>query len=87
VETVQLKEYGPWKNKQLTQYPFISEIAYPKVNTTNPTNELWVADLSGSSALKYRVQRPPSLKGEETHFSRVVFAADSKHIAVQWFNR
>ena len=53
VEGVFLKEYGSLRH--LYQYPQLDEVPYPKVNTTNPQVQLWVADFSNGTIEKRQV--------------------------------
>lgn len=84
VGNVLLKAYGDWKD--IEQYPIIEEVPYPKVNTTNPVNQLWVADLANGTISKRQIPPPLSMANEETHFFGVHFA-DASRFAVKWMNR
>lgn len=84
VEIYLLQSYG--KLKHLEQYPFIKDLAYPKVGTKNPIVTLWMCNFDQGPCDTKLIKPPESLRGQEVHFSRVKFI-DNHHFAVQWMNR
>ena len=103
VDTVSLPRYGSWSSlkadKQgypFLQYPVHDTIKYPKSGTTNPSVELWVANVgvqtNSKEILQHRLPPPASLtKGNDpilskSHFSFVTWR-DNQTAAVIWMNR
>ena len=83
VENYTLEDYGPWR--EIDPYPYIEQIAYPKVNMTNPT--VTVTLVNFENGITQRVVAPPrSLEGQEVHFSWVEWVNED-FFAVQWMNR
>ena len=94
VDSVTLPRYGSWSDAKtdkhgypFLQYPVQETIKYPKSGRTNPTVELWSANVgTPGHVTQARLSPPDSLQGQESHFSSVSWR-DSNTAAVIWMNR
>ena len=101
--SVSLTRYGSWSSQKsdkqgypFLQYPVQETIKYPKSGRTNPTVELWVADVgvpTNSQKIPQYKLKPPSSAVQESndvsadfHFTSVTWR-DNQTAAVIWMNR